>query len=117
VRVLIVSGIWPPDVGGPASHAPDVAGFLAARGNDVEVVTTAARAPAPEDYPVHWIRRAWPVGVRHVQGVALVRARARRADVVYAAHAMSSCSARRTFSARARTSESWCSRGAFRPSA
>ena len=25
VRVLIVSGIWPPDVGGPASHAPELA--------------------------------------------------------------------------------------------
>ena len=28
VRVLIVSGIWPPDVGGPASHAPALATFL-----------------------------------------------------------------------------------------
>ena len=28
VNVLVVSGIWPPDVGGPASHAPDVAAFL-----------------------------------------------------------------------------------------
>ena len=27
MKVLIVSGIWPPDVGGPASHAPDVADF------------------------------------------------------------------------------------------
>ena len=32
VKVLVVSGIWPPDVGGPASHAPDVARFLQARG-------------------------------------------------------------------------------------
>ena len=30
MRVLIVSGIWPPDVGGPASHAPEVAAFLQA---------------------------------------------------------------------------------------
>ena len=28
MRILIVSGIWPPDVGGPASHAPEVAEFL-----------------------------------------------------------------------------------------
>ena len=83
MRVLIVSGIWPPDVGGPASHAPDVARFLAGRGHDVEVVTTAERAPAPEDYPVRWVSRSLPVGVRHLRGVALVRSRARRADVVY----------------------------------
>jgi glycosyltransferase involved in cell wall biosynthesis len=83
VKVLIVSGIWPPDVGGPASHAPDVAGVLAARGHDVEVVTTAAAAPAPEAYPVRWVSRSLPVGVRHARGAALVRSRARRADVVY----------------------------------
>ena len=28
LKVLVVSGIWPPDVGGPASHAPEVAAFL-----------------------------------------------------------------------------------------
>ncbi len=32
VRVLVVSGIWPPDVGGPASHAPEVAGVPAPAG-------------------------------------------------------------------------------------
>jgi hypothetical protein len=31
VNVLVVSGIWPPDVG-PASHAPQVASFLQSRG-------------------------------------------------------------------------------------
>ena len=41
VRVVVVSGIWPPDPGGPASHAPALADFLAARGHAVEVVTTA----------------------------------------------------------------------------
>ena len=43
MKVLIVSGIWPPDVGGPASHAPEVAEMLLARGHEVEVVTTADR--------------------------------------------------------------------------
>ena len=83
MKVLIVSGIWPPDVGGPASHAPDVARFLAGRGHEVEVVTTADAAPAPEDFPVRWVSRSLPAGVRHVRGAALVRSRARRADVVY----------------------------------
>jgi glycosyltransferase involved in cell wall biosynthesis len=83
VKVLIVSGIWPPDVGGPASHAPDVARFLAGRGHEVEVVTTAAAKPAAEEFAVRWVSRSLPVGVRHVRGAALVRSRARRADVVY----------------------------------
>jgi len=83
VKVLIVSGIWPPDVGGPASHAPEVASFLQARGHDVEVVTTADAPPAPRAYPVRAVPRSKPPGVRHYRGAALVHHRARENDVVY----------------------------------
>jgi glycosyltransferase involved in cell wall biosynthesis len=83
VKVLIVSGIWPPDVGGPASHAPEVAEMLLARGHKVEVVTTADRAPALEAYPVQWASRSLPRGLRHARAVQLIAAAARRADVVY----------------------------------
>lgn len=79
----MVSGIWPPDVGGPASHAPEVAGFLHGRGHRVEVVTTADRVPAQEAYDVKWVSRRLPVGIRHARGALLVRERAARADVVY----------------------------------
>ncbi|HEY1369740.1 MAG TPA: glycosyltransferase family 4 protein [Gaiellaceae bacterium] len=83
MNVLVVSGIWPPDVGGPASHAPDVAGYLLGRGHGVEVVTTAAAAPEPRPYPVRWVSRSLPKGVIHVRTALLVAERARRADVVY----------------------------------
>ena len=83
MRVLIVSGIWPPDVGGPASHAPDVADFLSSRGHDVVVVTTADAPPAQHAYPVLAVPRRHRIGVRHLRGAALVRRRARAADVVY----------------------------------
>ena len=83
MRVLIVSGIWPPDVGGPASHAPDVAQFLRGRGHEVEVVTTADAPPAARPYPVRAVPRRHRVGVRHYRGAALVHHRARNADVVY----------------------------------
>jgi glycosyltransferase involved in cell wall biosynthesis len=83
MRVLVVSGIWPPDVGGPASHAPDVARFLHGRGHDVTVVTTATSAPAPFDVPVHWVSRALPKGVIHVCTAAEIARRAARSDVVY----------------------------------
>ncbi len=83
MRVLIVSGIWPPDVGGPASHAPDVAQFLRGRGHEVEVVTTADSPPPARPYPVRAVPRHYRIGVRHVRGAALVRQRAREADVVY----------------------------------
>ncbi len=52
MKVLIVSGIWPPDVGGPASHAPEVAAFLREHGHEPHVLVTADARPAEEDYPV-----------------------------------------------------------------
>lgn len=84
MRVLVVSGIWPPDVGGPASHAPELAGFLRSRGHEVEVVITADARPAPQAYAVHWVDRSAPRGLRHARCVALIRSRATHADVVYA---------------------------------
>ena len=82
MKVVVVSGIWPPDPGGPASHAPALADFLAELGHAVEVVTTADTEPAPRPYPVVWAARRSPL--RHVRSALLVRAAARRAEVVYA---------------------------------
>lgn len=84
MKVLIVSGIWPPDVGGPASHAPELADFLLERGHAVEVVTTADSTPAARPYPVRFVSRLLPPGLRHLAVAALVARRARTADVVYA---------------------------------
>ena len=83
MKILVVSGIWPPDIGGPASHAPEVVEFLRGRGHEVEVVTTAPAAPAPQAYPVRWISRAQPVLLRYLRGALLVRRSARGKDVVY----------------------------------
>jgi glycosyltransferase involved in cell wall biosynthesis len=83
VNVLVVSGIWPPDVGGPASHAPQVASFLQSRGHGVVVVTTASRQPEPESFSVHWASRSLPKGVVHVRTGLEIARRAARADVVY----------------------------------
>ncbi len=81
--MLIVSGIWPPDVGGPATHAPEVAEYLHARGHAVEVLTTAVAPPAARPYPVRWIPRTLPPLVRYARGAVVAAAAARRADVVY----------------------------------
>jgi glycosyltransferase involved in cell wall biosynthesis len=83
VRVLIVSGIWPPDVGGPATHAPELAEFLGGRGHDVEVLTTATSAPRAEAYPIHWIPRRLPAAGRYAYGALLAGRVVRGVDVVY----------------------------------
>jgi glycosyltransferase involved in cell wall biosynthesis len=83
VKVLVVSGIWPPDVGGPASHGPDVARFLTGRGHDVTALVSADSQPSREPYPVEWVSRKLPKGVVHAAAAAQIARRARAADVVY----------------------------------
>jgi glycosyltransferase involved in cell wall biosynthesis len=84
MRVVVVTGIWPPDVGGPASHAPALAASLIEAGHDVEVVTTADAAPEPRPYPVRWVSRARRAPLRHLAVVREVARAGRRADRVYA---------------------------------
>jgi glycosyltransferase involved in cell wall biosynthesis len=47
-------------------------------------VTTADAPPAAQRYPVHWVSRALPRGVRHARVASSIRRRAAHADVVYA---------------------------------
>jgi glycosyltransferase involved in cell wall biosynthesis len=84
VNVVVVSGIWPPDVGGPASHAPALAEILLEGGHGVEVVTTADAEPAPRPYRVRWVSRSRPAALRHLAVVREVHRAARGADRVYA---------------------------------
>jgi glycosyltransferase involved in cell wall biosynthesis len=84
VKVVVVSGIWPPDVGGPASHAPALAEALLAAGHAVEVVTTAAAAPEARAYRIRWVSRTRPAPLRHLAVVREVARAARDADRVYA---------------------------------
>jgi glycosyltransferase involved in cell wall biosynthesis len=102
MKILIVSGIWPPDIGGPASHAPDVAQFLTERGHEVRVVVTAERKPNEESYPVDWVPRSLPKGISHAVATIRIASAARQADVVYATGmfartALASKAARRPF--------------------
>jgi glycosyltransferase involved in cell wall biosynthesis len=84
VRVLVVSGIFPPDIGGPATHADDVRAELRTRGHEV-VVLSLSDAPSPSatnDVVVFPRRWSWPVRSSRAIGW-LIRNR-KRFDVVYA---------------------------------
>jgi glycosyltransferase involved in cell wall biosynthesis len=84
MRIVLVTGIWPPDVGGPATHGPDLARFLSGRGHRVVAVTMADGEVTERPVRVVSIRRALPFPARYGL-VALRSARiARAADVLYA---------------------------------
>lgn len=84
MRVAFLTGIWPPDIGGPATHGPDFAAFLRDRGHSVHVVTMGDSEPSERPVPVESIARGRPFVVRYPLVAATGFRLARRADVVYA---------------------------------
>jgi glycosyltransferase involved in cell wall biosynthesis len=87
VRILIASGIFPPDIGGPATHVPLVAHGLVERGHAVTVVTQRdpAGVPEPRPYRVVAVDRGQPGWRRRLQVVHTLRRLGRDADVVLSA--------------------------------
>jgi glycosyltransferase involved in cell wall biosynthesis len=87
VRILIVSNLFPPDIGGPATYVPKIAGELLARGHQVSVVAGAPPDYAPggltEPYPVHRVSRGLPFARRLLVALGLLLREARQADALY----------------------------------
>jgi glycosyltransferase involved in cell wall biosynthesis len=84
MRIVFLTGIWPPDVGGPATHGPDFAAFLRDRGHRVRVVTMGDNDPSERPVPVETVSRGRPFVVRYPLVAARGARLARGADVVYA---------------------------------
>lgn len=79
-----MSGIWPPDIGGPASHGPQFAEYLAARGHQPRALVSAGGPLGDSGFPVRVTRRDRPLPVRLVAGAAALTRAVRHVDVVYA---------------------------------
>jgi hypothetical protein len=70
VKVLVVSGAFPRDIGGPATHAADLCDELRERGHNVSVMSYGdARRPIVRDNLVRF-PRSWPGPVRTIVAIA-----------------------------------------------
>jgi glycosyltransferase involved in cell wall biosynthesis len=57
LKILVTTGIFPPDIGGPAAYVPGIAASLTARGYDVTVVTLSDRTDHDDAaYPFRVVR-------------------------------------------------------------
>ena len=56
MNVLIVTGIFPPDIGGPATYVPQVSAALSERGHDITVVTLSDSVDPHHDNEEHPFR-------------------------------------------------------------
>src|SRR4051812_36790937 len=83
-RLLIVTGIYPPDVGGPATHAKDLFDELTERGHAARVVSLWDGGRVEARGGVVRFPRRWPAVVRSIAVVRWIARHARRFDAIYA---------------------------------
>jgi len=87
MRILLISGIFPPDIGGPASYVPKIARDLLERGHEVSVLTTAEPEHIVADttyaFPVRRMNRRKPFGLRFCHYVSTIQKAAREADILF----------------------------------
>jgi glycosyltransferase involved in cell wall biosynthesis len=76
IRVLVATGLYPPETGGPATYSKLLFDKLPAHGFDVDILPFSSV-------------RDWPLAVRHVIYFLKVLSRGRSADIIYAQDAVS----------------------------
>jgi glycosyltransferase involved in cell wall biosynthesis len=84
VRIVLVTGIFPPDIGGPATHTADLREALEARGHAVTVLTFGDGVRTAGGPGIVRFSRRWPLAIRQSALSAWLVRRAREYDVVYA---------------------------------
>jgi glycosyltransferase involved in cell wall biosynthesis len=84
MRIVFLTGIWPPDVGGPATHGPEFSRFLVDRGHEVVVVTMGDGEPDVRPCEVVVVSRSSRFPVRYGRVATIAARQARMADVIYA---------------------------------
>lgn len=86
MNLLMITGIFPPDIGGPATYVPTMASELVKRGHKVTVVTLSDRLDHDDrsyNFPVHRIRRGLFKPLRFLFTVLRILREGRGAQVLY----------------------------------
>ncbi len=80
MRILLATGIFPPEIGGPATYTKLIAEELTKLGHEVVVVTYGEKSKVK----IKNVSRGLPKGIRHFVYFWKVLMHGKRADVIYA---------------------------------
>ena len=85
MKCLLISGIYRPEIGGPATYLPTLATALIDQSNQVEIITLKnSTAPAQsEAWPVNYITRDKNLLIRFIKTVLLIIRKAKSAESIY----------------------------------
>jgi len=86
MKILVITGIFPPDIGGPATYVPTMSSELVKRGHKVTVVTLSDRLDHDDrsySFPVLRIRRGIFKPLRFLLTVVRILQEGRSADVFF----------------------------------
>ena len=86
MKMVLVSGIYRPEIGGPATYIPLLAENLMALKHNIEIVTLKDSSAAKQDepWPVNYINRDQFLFIRFLKTVLLVLTKMRSVDVIFA---------------------------------
>lgn len=89
MRILITTGIFPPDIGGPATYVPTIARELSQRGHQVRVLTTSEpqhlnQGDSSYPFPVQRVPRRQPFWKRIPLTVFQILRLGQQVEILYA---------------------------------
>lgn len=84
MRIVLATGIYPPEIGGPATYVRALASALRAKGAEVRIVAYGEYAPEDVTDGVIRVRRAGGPLVRYVRYARALRAASVKCDIIEA---------------------------------
>jgi len=87
MKLLIATGMFPPDVGGPATYSQTIAEEFSKRGHNITIVTYSDNIISK--FQIQSVSRKLPKGIRHLAYFWQVLKQGLHTDIIYAQDAVS----------------------------
>lgn len=85
MKALLISGVYRPEIGGPATYLPALAQALIKRNYSVEILTlkNLSNSPTNEEWPVNYIQRDQLLLIRFIKTFLLILKKGKYSDVIF----------------------------------